>query len=151
VLHVHDRNPRATFVGDLATADHIPGSAFDCIILTQTLQLVYELRPAVRTLHRILKPGGVLLATVPGITPVAAGSEWGHTWHWSFTLNSLRRLLGEAFGEDALELETHGNVLAATAFLHGLAADELSAEDLDQPDADYPVIITVRAGKMPES
>lgn len=150
VLHVHDRNPHATFVGDLATADHIPSTAFDCIILTQTLQLVYELRPAIRTLHRILKPGGVLLATVPGITPVAAASEWGPSWHWSFTEIAIRRLLGEAFPVEELAVETHGNVLAATAFLHGLAADELSVEELDQRDADYPVIITARAPRALE-
>ena len=147
VLHVHDRNPRATFVGDLATADHIPSDAFDCIILTQTLQLVYELRPAIRTLHRILRPGGVLLATVPGITPVAAWSEWGSTWYWSFTEQTLRRLLGEVFPMELLALETHGNVLVATAFLHGLAAEELAAEELEARDPDFPVIITARAVK----
>jgi SAM-dependent methyltransferase len=147
VLHVNDRNPRATFVGDLATADHIPSDAFDCIILTQTLQLIYELRPAILTLHRILKPGGVLLATVPGTTPVVGWSEWGPIWHWSFTELVMRRLLGEAFAADALTLETHGNVLAATALLHGLAADELTAEEIDLRDPDYPVIITARALK----
>ena len=147
VLHVDDGNPHATFVGDLANADDIPTDAFDCIILTQTLQLIYELRGALGTLHRILRPGGVLLATVPGITPVAAESEWGPTWYWSFTENSIRRLLGEVFSADALALETHGNVLAATAFLHGLAAGELSGEELDWRDPDYPVIITARAVK----
>ena len=147
VLHIHDRNPRATFVGDLATADQIPTDAFDCIILTQTLQLVYELRPAIRTLHRILKPGGVLLATVPGITPVAAWSEWGPSWYWSFTENALRRLLGEVFPVEGLALETHGNVLVATAFLQGLAAEELLAEELEARDPDFPLIITARARK----
>lgn len=146
VLHVHDGNPRATFVGDLATAEHVPSAAFDCIILIQTLQLVYELRPAIRTLHRILRPGGVVLATVPGITPVAASSEWGPTWYWSFTEHTMQRLFAEVF-EAAPTTETHGNVLAATAFLHGLADDELSAEELAVRDPDYPVIITVRAVK----
>jgi SAM-dependent methyltransferase len=146
VLHVHERNPRATFVGDLATADHIPTEAFDCIILTQTLQYIYELRPAIRTLHRILKPGGVLLATAPGTTSVATRSEWP-TWYWSFTENALRRLLGEVFPEDALALETHGNVLVAMSFLHGLAAEELTAKERDTPDPDFPIVMTARAVK----
>ncbi|MGA7670628.1 MAG: glycosyltransferase, partial [Nitrolancea sp.] len=75
VLHVHDGNPHATVVGDLATADHISSDTFDCIILTQTLHLIYELPAAVRTIQRILKPGGVVLATVPGISQIS-NDEW---------------------------------------------------------------------------
>ena len=66
VLHVSRDNPKATIVGDLASADHIESDAFDCVILTQTLHLIYDVRAALVTLHRILRPGGVLLATFPG-------------------------------------------------------------------------------------
>ena len=89
----------------------------------------------------------MLLATVPGITPVAAWSEWGPSWYWSFTENALRRLLGEVFPIEALTLETHGNVLVATAFLQGLAAEELLPEELEARDPDFPVIIAARAVK----
>ena len=44
--------------------------AFDCIIFTQTLHFIYDVRLAIQTLHRILKPGGVLLATFPGISQI---------------------------------------------------------------------------------
>ena len=44
VLHVHHGNPRATFVGDLTDPDVLPEAAFDCIVLTQTLQLIYDVR-----------------------------------------------------------------------------------------------------------
>jgi SAM-dependent methyltransferase len=148
VLHVHDRNPAATIVGDLMDLPQVSDETFDCIILTQTLQLVYRPAAAVATLHRILKPGGVLLATVPGITQVATSSEWGPTWYWSFTERSVQRLLGEEFGEDAVETAVHGNVLAATAHLYGLGAVELSAEELASTDPDYQVIITARAVKQ---
>jgi hypothetical protein len=40
-----------------------------------------------------------------------------------------------------------GNVLAATAFLYGLAAEELSREELDHLDLRYPVTIGIRATK----
>src|SRR5262249_27189682 len=63
VLSVVDTNPRATIIGDLSNAPHIASNTFDCIILTQTLHLIYDVRAALATLHRILKPGGVLLAT----------------------------------------------------------------------------------------
>jgi SAM-dependent methyltransferase len=51
-------HPRATFVGDLTDAPQLPTGAFDCVILTQTLQLIYDLKAAIGTVHRILRPGG---------------------------------------------------------------------------------------------
>jgi SAM-dependent methyltransferase len=145
VLHVRDGNPRATIIADLADAPQIADSTFDCIVLTQTLHLIYDARAAVRTLHRVLKPGGVLLLTVPGITQVPHGTDWAYTWYWAFTELSVRRMLGEVFGDGNLAVEAGGNVLAATALLHGLAVEEFAADELDAPDRDYPVIIAARA------
>jgi SAM-dependent methyltransferase len=147
ILHVTDGNPRATIVADLANAPHIPDQTFDCIVLTQTLHLIYDFRRAVSTLYRILKPGGVLLLTVPGLTQVPMRSQWGYTWHWSFTQRSIGRMFSDEFGTGQVSLFTYGNVLAATAFLQGLAAEELGCDELDATDADYPVIIAARAHK----
>ena len=146
ILHVAEGNLLATLVGDLARADHIPTAAFDCVILTQTLHLIYDVRAALTTLYRILKPGGVLLATFPGITRIGHG-EWGSTWYWSFTTRSAQRLFEEVFTVSQVAVETYGNVLAAVAFLHGLAVKELRQEELDYDDPDYQVIIAVRAIK----
>src|SRR3954469_20019384 len=74
ILHVSADNPRATIVADLADADHIASDSFDCVIVTQTLPLIFDIAAAVRTIHRILRPGGVCLATVPGISQVDAGA-----------------------------------------------------------------------------
>jgi len=147
VLHVSADNPAATIVADLADAPQIPDARFDAIILTQTLQLIFDPPAAIRTLHRILKPGGTLLVTVPGISPVATDSVWGPTWHWSFTENSIRRLVGARFEPPDCHFQTHGNVLAAVAFLEGLAAEDLRPEELASVDLDYPVIITASARK----
>lgn len=38
-------------------------------------------------------------------------------------------------------------VLASAAFLYGLAAQELTREELDQHDADYELLVAVRATK----
>ena len=146
VLHVVEGDPQATIIADLASADHVPSDSFDCIILTQTLQLIYDVRAAVRTIYRILKPGGVLLATFPGITQTY-DLEWGGTWYWNFTNVSARRLFGEAFPAANVTVETFGNVLAAVSFLHGVAAEELTVEELDYRDPAYDVTITVRARK----
>lgn len=150
VLHVHHGNPRATLVGDLTSEDeHLPSNRFDCIILTQTLPFIYAIHAAVRTLHRILKPGGVVLATVGGITPISRRDmeRWGH--YWSFTTLSARLLFEEAFPADDVHVDAFGNVLAATAFLQGLAAEELSPTELDSRDPDYELLITVAAVKSP--
>ena len=48
VLHVDDGAPEATFVGDLADGSFLPDDAFDCIVLTQTLHLVYDFLAALR-------------------------------------------------------------------------------------------------------
>ena len=146
VLHVQEGNPQATFVGDLSSAGHIPSDVFDCIILTQTLHLIYDMKAAIATLYRILKPGGVLLATVPGISQLENG-RWKDAWCWSLTVLATRRLAEEAFPTDSVEVESHGNVLAATGFLLGLAAEELEWAELEHRDPLYQLLITLRAAK----
>jgi SAM-dependent methyltransferase len=146
VLHVSEGNPLATFVGDLACAGHIPSKAFDCVIVTQTLHLVYDVRAALGTLYRILKPNGVLLLTVPGVSQTSR-DQWGKSWYWSFTSMSICRLLEEFFPAENVEVESHGNVLAATAFLQGIATSELKQTELDLRDPHYEVLTTVRASK----
>ncbi len=147
ILMAKEGNPEATIVGDLADAPHIPSDTFDCAIVTQTLQFVYDVRAALATLHRILAPGGVLLATVPGITKISPpeDEEYGEWWH--YTGRSARRLAEEAFGDGSVEVETYGNVLTAAGFLYGLAASDLKQDELDAPRPLYEVIVGVRAVK----
>jgi SAM-dependent methyltransferase len=144
VLHV-EAQPGATIVADLTCADHIPSDAFDCVILTQTLQFIYDVPAALRTIRRIVKPGGVVLATVPGITPISRYDleRWG--CYWAFTSLSLQRLFEAAFPAGGISIESQGNVLAASAFLYGMAAEELEQKELDARDPDYQVVITLRA------
>ena len=147
VLMAKEGNPAATIVGDLTDAPQIPSDAFDCAIVTQTLQFVWDVRAALATLHRILAPGGVLLATVPGLTKISPpeDEEYGEWWH--YTARSARRLAEEAFGQGNVEVEAYGNVLSATAFLYGLAISDLEPEELDARDRLYEVTIGIRAIK----
>jgi SAM-dependent methyltransferase len=146
VLNRYQGHPSTTFVGDLADGENIPSDTFDCIVLTQTLHLLFELEGAVATLWRILKPAGTLLVTVPWVSPIDRG-EWGDSWYWSLTPAALRRLLSDRFGPDNVDVTHYGNVYAATAFLYGLAEHELRAEDLDVHDPHCPVIVAGRARK----
>lgn len=147
VLHVSADNPQATVVGDLATGDGIASDSFDCVICTQTLHVIYDVRGAIRTLHRMLAPGGVLLATFPGITQSCQPDKdlWGD--YWRFTTRSARRLFEEVFEPEKVTVEAYGNVLTAVAFMHGLAAEELRWQELDLRDPDYEVLVAVRAVK----
>ncbi|NMG07856.1 glycosyltransferase [Brasilonema sp. UFV-L1] len=146
VLHVTKGNPKATIIGDLASGDNIPSDSFDCFILTHTIQLIYDVRATLKTVYRILKPGGVALVTVPGISHIG-DHQWSHYWCWSFTALSIQRLFEESFPSENLQIETHGNVLVAAAFLYGLATEELRQEELDYHDPNYQVTITIRAVK----
>lgn len=147
VLHVSARNPSATLVGDLSQAGTLPAATFDCLVLTQTLHLVYDMRAAVAQMQRSLKPGGVVLLTVPGISPIDRG-EWGAGWFWSLTAASATRLFADVFGAVNVRVQSHGNVFAATAFLQGLAVEEIDTAKLAFHDPSYPVIVTVRAQKV---
>jgi len=146
ILHIHERNPKSTIISDLSSGEGIPSNAFDCAILTQTLHLIFEPITALRTLHRILKPGGVLLATVPGITPLSV-DEWSTTWYWSFTTASVRRMCVSVFGEQLLQVAAFGNVFAATCFLEGIAVEDITTAELDVRDPNYDVLITIHAEK----
>ncbi|ARV57778.1 glycosyl transferase family 2 [Nostocales cyanobacterium HT-58-2] len=146
VLHVAKGNPKATIIGDLTIGDNIPSDSFDCFILTHTIQLIYDVRSALKTVHRILKPGGVALVTVPGISHIG-DYQWASYWCWSFTALSVQRLFEEFFPTEKIQIETYGNVMVATAFLYGLATEELRREELDYRDRNYQVTITIRAVK----
>lgn len=148
VLHVTEGNVMATYVGDLTNAESVPSLHFDCIILTQTLQFIFELPEAASTLHRILKPGGVLLLTVPGISKIPQ-DQWGDLCCWSFTRKSVFELFQSVFPRELVVVESSGNVLSAVAFLHGLATEELDESELNYHDPLYQVLISMKAVKGP--
>lgn len=146
VLHVSASNPAATIVGSLSDVDLLPAGAFDCLVLTQTLHLIYDMPAAVRSMHRALKPGGVALVTVPGLSPIDRG-EWRHTWYWFLTRFSATRLFEEVFGTGNVVVETHGNAHVATAFLQGVSLEELDPSKLAPTDDSLAILVTVVARK----
>lgn len=137
--------PGATIVGDLAGDGPLPVDRYDAIVCTQTIQMIYDVRLAVRRLASMLQPGGVLLLTTHGISKVGRHLDrdgWGEYWH--LTRQAAQSLFADAF-PGQFTIEAWGNVLSATAALHGLAASELSPQELDYSDRDFDVIIGVRA------
>ena len=148
VMQVID-GPLVNIVADLTdcSEDQISSNTYDCIILTQTLPFIYDVRAALKTLYRILKPKGVLLTTFAGISQINPEDVelWGE--YWRFTKLSSQLLFEEFFPPQHLTVEAYGNVFTAITFLHGFATEELRQEELDYHDPNYEVLIAVRAVK----
>ena len=117
------------------------------MILTQTLNAVYDVAAAIETVERILVPGGVVLVTIPGISKISRYDmeRWGY--YWSFTVKSAQRLFESVFPAANVAVDSYGNVLAATAFLHGLAVEDVRRDELAFVDPDYQLLIAIRAVK----
>jgi SAM-dependent methyltransferase len=150
VLDIDPRNRDATIVADLARADSIASDTFDCFILTQTLQFITDVPAAIAHAHRVLKPGGTLLCTVPAVSRI--GRRYLDSEYWRFTAAGCSVLFAEAFEGRDVEVRSRGNVLVAVAFLLGMAQEELRMRELEADDPFFPVIVTVRATKaaLPE-
>ena len=145
VLDIDPGNPEATIVGDLTSADAVPTGSFDCFILTQTLQYIYDLKAAVAHAHRILAPGGTLLCTVPVVSRIDRRAR--ESEYWRLTAAACSRLFGDVFPSNNVAVRERGNVLAAVAFLVGMAAEELATRKLERDDPFFPLVVTVRATK----
>src|SRR5258707_14931014 len=123
IVDVSADNAKATIIADLVDAPQIPDGTFDCVILTQVLELIFDVEAALRTVSRILKPGGVALITVPGISQIGTDSTESSTWSWSFYSKTLPRLLVKHFDPQKMVLEAYRNVKTAIGFLAGLAQE----------------------------
>lgn len=144
ILAIDHSSAGATIVGDLRRPGLLPAKAFDCIILTQTLQYVFDPPGAIGQLRQALKPGGALLLTVPGVAPISLDA-WRDSFYWRFTANSVQRLLVDAFEPASVEVLPLGNLYAATAFLHGAAVEELNRKKLKPVMPEYAIVIVARA------
>jgi hypothetical protein len=147
VLHTVPGNKAATIIGDLTDSTTLPESFVDCFICTQTFNFIFEIEKAIIGSHHLLKPGGVLLATVAGISQISRYDmdRWGD--YWRFTTASIEKLFSPVF-KGGVMVKSCGNVLAATAFLQGIAVEDLPDETLlDENDPDYQLVICIVARK----
>jgi SAM-dependent methyltransferase len=147
ILDVDESNEQATFIANFADAPEVPDNAFDCVLVTQVLSWIYDVRAGFRTAHRILAPGGVMLATTPGLARHAPIEKelLGEWWH--FTSMSAKRVAEEIFGEGNVEVQTYGNVLAAAGSLFGLGQDDVAPAELAVHDPAFEVVVAIRAVK----
>ena len=146
ILHVDRSNRKATIIGDLTQPETLPDKTVDCFICTQTLNFVFDIRPAIEGCFKLLKDGGVFLGTVSGISQISRYdmNRWGD--YWRFTDLSLKKLFAEYFREENITIQMYGNVFAANAFLQGLALEDIEDKSLlNVRDIDYQVTLGIRA------
>jgi SAM-dependent methyltransferase len=138
VLDIDPNNHKATITGDLTQKGVPTQNTFDCFILTQTLPVIYNVRAAIKNCYAALKPGGVLLITVPALCRYSPHPQD----YWRFTDASLTALIKETTDCANLVVEIYGNLVASIGFLIGTASDELTWEELDYFDRRFPVLIS---------
>jgi SAM-dependent methyltransferase len=85
-------------VNVIARGEQLPlgDGRFDLVICTQVLEYVVQPALVIREIRRVLRPGGVLLLSVPSACPIDAGEEC-----WRFLPHGLRHLLAEFTRVDA--------------------------------------------------
>jgi peptidoglycan/xylan/chitin deacetylase (PgdA/CDA1 family) len=146
VVDVNTANPGATVIADLRDARTIADDTYDCFVFTQTIHVIDDMRAVLRECFRVLKPGGVLLLTLPSTSRVCL--EYGRDGDfWRVTEAGARRLCSEAFPEGQIATRAYGNALTSSAFLFGLAAQELSDAEFEAFDPYHAMVIGVRATK----
>ena len=146
VVDNNHANPRATLHADIAQPGALPARTFDCILLTQTLQLIASPATALRNLFHALRGGGALLLTAPTvgrISPTGAASD-----HWRITPSGLAHLFAEVWSGPTT-ITSYGNLRACLGALIGEAAEELATAELDELDPRYPLIACAVAHRHP--
>lgn len=130
---------------DLTRKDTLHKAEYDVFICTQVFHQIYDVKSAIEGAYYLLKNDGVMLATVCGnITKLARNDEYEH--YWCFTKLSIEALVKEVFGEE-VAVVTYGNCMVATAFIEGVALEEIDKSLLDINDLDYTICISITAKK----
>ncbi|MBD5487031.1 MAG: class I SAM-dependent methyltransferase [Lachnospiraceae bacterium] len=141
VLHFDDTHEETEFdfKGDLRTGEGIEENFYDCIICTQVLDFVQDLTKTPDVLINSLKIGGKLLVSVSGISTICRYDMEKYGQYWNFTDKSLKNM----FTSNSTECEvwTKGNCKVACAFLQGMGYTELTAQELEETDEDFQVVI----------
>lgn len=135
---------------DLTNTKSLKKEFYDIFICTQVFNFIYDVRAAIQGAYYVLKKDGVLLATVAGnICQVSETDMKNYGDYWRFTYLSVQKLFNEIFGEENVRIMSFGNSMAATAFIQGIAVEELpNSALLDEVDANYAICIGIVAKRM---
>lgn len=135
---------------DLTDVRTLSSNSYDVFLCTQVFNFIYDVKAAIRGAYYLLKNGGTLLATVQGCIGQVSRTDmklWGD--YWRFTDLGIKRLVSEVFGDDNVRVYPYGNAFAATAFVQGMAMEDIMNPALLKPvEAEYAICIGVIARKI---
>lgn len=143
VIDIDPRNPKATLIADVGDADQLPVASFHCLIVVQTLQYTPSPELALANCVRALCPGGTILLAVPALA-AHDDNELPEDDHWRFWPGGVTALVSRVAPQAVSRVVAYGNLTTAIAFLHGLAAEELRADELARQDLRFPVLVCAR-------
>lgn len=133
--------PGVTVVGDLQHCPQVPDDTYDVIVCTQVLEHVPNPFLAAAELCRILKPGGLLLLTVPAAYPYHSAPND----YWRYSRDSLRLLFGERLRE--IQIETFGNRLTIVGAYWNWYEPHFPRAAMEQHDAHQPYLVMLAGRK----
>jgi len=74
----------------------LPKEKWDLIILSQTLEHIFDFRAAIKECHRLLKKGGFLIIDCPFFYPYhGVSGEEGYEDYWRISHTAMKNLLQE--------------------------------------------------------
>jgi SAM-dependent methyltransferase len=104
------RSDKVTFAGDVQSLPMVPDNSYDSAICIEVLEHVPEPAKAIATIARILKPGGVVVISVPHLSRL---HDLPHDYY-RYTEYGLRYLLEQAHLE-VVTLQPKGGLLTFLA------------------------------------
>jgi SAM-dependent methyltransferase len=116
----------------------------DWVVLDRCLQWLPEMAVALEEVVGRLRPGTALVTFFTGIARPEPG-ECAPLW--SVAPYAARRLLEERRELERVDVEQYGNVTLALAWIHRLAAGDLTERELAAVDPAYPVLVAVTASR----
>lgn len=144
VLDIDPSNRHATLIADLTQPNSLPLSAYDCVILTQTLHLLPKPCICIDNCETTLSDGGSLLLTAPAlsrISPTYPDSDF-----WRFTPAGIHRLF-EKHWRGPFTVASFGNLRTSVGFLLARTVEETPEEAFANNDPRFPLTVAVHAEK----
>jgi len=146
ILDINLNNKNATVYADLRDTKGLPKEKYNCIILTQTLHEIDDYMAVLKSVYKMLKPGGILLCSVPTISRIDYSAGLQNDF-WRFTKAGAQYIFKQFFKEKNLLIKSYGNILVGISFLEGISLSELKKEEIEYIDDNFPLIICIKAKK----
>lgn len=153
LLEARRLNPEAEI--RLAPVDSVPfgDGTFDAVLCVEVLRYLPDVRPCVREIARVLKPGGVALVTAsplfnlsgyPLVNRLALRVPWGRAVRLRQFFHTTRGLRGEFRRAGFRQVAVHGVHMGAISWAERLAPQKLRTvlrafEPLDGRVSDLPI------------